>query len=876
LLDYSHYVNDLKRNRCVRQTLFVGPMALDAGTLLGRYEIRGPLGSGGMGEVYLAEDTQLGRTVALKILPADLTSDQQRMHRFAQEARTASALNHPNILTIHEIVLEGPHPFIVTEHIEGMTLRDYMISRRMNFGQALGFTVQTASALAAAHKAGVVHRDIKPENIMIRNDGYIKVLDFGLAKMTLRPDTTPEAVTLLNTDPGMILGTARHMSPEQARGLELDARTDIFSLGTVLYEMITGRAPFEGPTNSDVIAAILKEDPPPLGEYAPEAPAELQRIVNRALAKDLEGRYQTVTDLFTDLKNLKRELEFEAHLGTSSPVFLARVMGLKRELESEAQLGPSEQLQADTNSMSAASTAAQATITAKEPSAGAPASLGSERKKRRLTPIVTGTVALAAVVVIAYSYYFRTPSQAIDSVAVLPFATVGGDADTEYLSDGITESLINSLSQLPNLKVIARSSVFRYKGKQVDPQTVGRELRVRAVLTGKVVRLGDTLTIQTDLVDVSNQTQLWGEKYNRKVADILAVEDEISSEISNKLRLTLTGEEKKQLVKRYTESADAYQLYWKGRYHWNKRTPEDIKEAIKNFQQAINLDPGYALAYTGLADCYVLGSVLQLPPKEAMPIALDATKKALAIDDKLAEAHTSLAKIKLSFEWDWPNAENEFKRAIELNPGYATAHQWYGIYLSEMGRHDESMRERKLAQELDPLSLSISTGLGRAFFWARRYDEAIDHLQKTLEQDPKYPDTHWSLGLAYEQKKMYAEAIASFQKAVEYSRTTELAEGKPEMQAALAHALAVGGRRTEALKIVADLTEEPDKQRYISPYSMALVYVGLGDKQQSFDWLDRAYQERDESFIHLRVDPRLDDLRADPQFIERLHRIHLD
>jgi eukaryotic-like serine/threonine-protein kinase len=825
-------------------------MALTAGTLLGRYEIRGPLGSGGMGEVYLAEDTQLGRTVALKILPADLTSDQQRMHRFAQEARTASALNHPNILTIHEIVLEGSQPFIVTEHIEGMTLRDYLIIKRMSFGQALNFALQTAGALAAAHKAGVVHRDIKPENIMIRDDGYIKILDFGLAKMTLRPDTTPEAVTLLNTDPGMILGTARHMSPEQARGFELDARTDIFSLGTVLYEMITGRAPFEGPTNSDVIASILREDPPPLGRYAPEVPAELQRIVNRALAKNRDERYQTAKDLATDLKNLNREMEFETKLGRSG------------------------QLQVDTSPPSAASTApAATTITAKEPSAAAHS--GYQLKQRGLGLIVTMALVLAAVGITAY-FAYRTRNQAIDSVAVLPFANIGGDANAEYLSDGITESLINSLSHIPNLRVIARSSVFRYKGKQVDPQTVGRELRVRAVLTGKVVRIGDTLTIQTDLVDVSNQTQLWGEKYNRKVADILAVEDEISSEISNKLRLTLTGAEKKQLAKRYTESADAYQLYWKGRYHWNKRTPEDIKEAIKNFQQAINLDSGYALAYAGLADCYVLGSLLQLPPKEAMPIALDATRKALALDDNLAEAHTSLAKIKLSFEWDWPNAENEFKRAIELNPGYATAHQWYGIYLSEMGRHEESMAQRKQAQELDPLSLSISTGLGRAFFWARRYDEAIDHLQKALEQDPKYPDTHWSLGLAYEQKKMYAEAIASFQKATEYSRTTELAEGKPEMQAALAHALALAGRRTEALKIVADLSDGSDKQRYISPYSIALVYVALGDRQQSFEWLDRAYQERDESFIHLRVDPRLDDLRADPQLIERLHRIHLD
>jgi serine/threonine protein kinase/Tfp pilus assembly protein PilF len=826
-------------------------MALTAGTLLGRYKIRGPLGAGGMGEVYLAEDTQLGRTVALKFLPHDVTSDPQRMHRFVQEARTASALNHPNILTIHEIELAGPQPFIVTEHIEGMTLRDYMITKRMSFGQALSFTLQVAGALAAAHKAGVVHRDIKPENIMIRDDGYIKVLDFGLAKLTMRPDTAPEAVTLMNTDPGFILGTARHMSPEQARGFEVDPRTDIFSLGTVLYEMITGRGPFEGPTNSDVIASILREDPPPLGQYAPDAPAELQRIVNRALAKDRDERYQTARDLSTDLKNLKREMEFEKKLGRSG------------------------QLRADSTVMPAVSTAAQATITARESSASTTAHSGYWFKQRGLFWIVTLILVFTAVGISGY-FLFRTRNPAIDSVAVLPFANIGGDANTEYLSDGITESLINSLSQIPKLKVIARSSVFRYKGKQVDPQTVGRELNVGAVLTGKVVQLGDRLTIQTDLVDVSNQTQLWGEKYNRKVSDILVLQDEISNEISDKLRLTLTGEEKKQLVKRYTESADAYQLYWKGRYRWNKRTPEDIKEAIRNFQQAINIDPGYALAYTGLADCYVLGSVLQMAPKEAMPIARDATRKALALDEKLAEAHTSLAKIELSFEWDWSGAESEFKRAIELNPGYATAHQWYGVYLSEMGRHDESMRERKLAQELDPLSLSISTGLGRAFFWAHRYDEAINHLLKVLDQDPRYPDTHWSLGLAYEQKKMYAEAIASFQKAVEYSKTADLAEGKPEMLAALGHALALAGRRTEAEKILADLTAKSASQRYVSPYSIALVYVALGDKQRAFEWLDQAYQERDESFIHLRVDPRLDALRADPQFVERLRRIHLD
>jgi TolB-like protein len=482
------------------------------------------------------------------------------------------------------------------------------------------------------------------------------------------------------------------------------------------------------------------------------------------------------------------------------------------------------------------------------------------------------TLALVAVIWIGDNAFRE--SLPINSIAVLPFVNVGGDAGTEYLSDGITESLINSLSQLPNLKVIARSSVFRYKGKEIDPQTVGRELDVHAVLTGRVVQIGDQLNIQTELVDVDTQTRLWGENYNRKVSDIIALQDEISREISEKLRLKLTDKEKEQLSKRYTENSQAYQLYWKGRYLWNKRRPEDVREAIRDFQQAIELDANYALAYTGLADCYVLGNLLQVSPREAMPIAIKKTNEALKIDPDLAEAHTSLAKIKLSYEWDWAGAEIEFKKAIALKPGYATAYQWYGIYLSEMGHHDESLEQRKHALDLDPLSLSISTGVGRAYFWARRYDEAIEHLQETLKKDPKYADTHWSFGLAYEGKKMYPEAIASFQNAIGLSKTAEFPEGKPEMIAALGHAYAVSGRRNEALKIIDQLKELISQQSYVSPYSIALIYVGLGEKDQAFEWLDHALDERDESYIHLKVDPRLDDLRSDPRFTERLRLIN--
>ncbi|HEY0376216.1 MAG TPA: protein kinase [Pyrinomonadaceae bacterium] len=840
--------------------------AFPPGTRFGRYEIRSQLGVGGMGEVYLASDTKLGRAVALKFLPSEVASDQKRMQRFTREAHAVSALNHPNIITIHEIEQEGAVTFIATEFIEGVTLRERMKRGPLPIAEALDVAIQVASALAAAHAKEIVHRDIKPENVMLREDGYVKVLDFGLAKLVENSSTTPEAVTQVHTDVGAVIGTARYMSPEQARGIEVDGRTDIFSLGIVLYEMLAGRSPFEGATNHEVVASILKEEPRPLADHVEHVPFRLQEIVGRVLRKDRDERYLTARELLDDLRTLKQDLEFELKLARAGK----SVSDAGGSATAARAGGPAPAGGGVT------STDQFARPTAREPLARATMSsiLSSAEHKRRGHVLLFGAAALAVVALFSY-WYFSRPAGAINSVAVLPFVNVGGDADTEYLSDGLTESLINSLSELPNLKVIARSSVFRYKGKEVDPQTVGRELGVHAVLTGRVVRMNDDLFIETELVDVDTQTRLWGERYNRKLSDIIALQDDISREISEKLRLKLSGEERRQLAKRYTESAEAYQLYWKGRYYWNKRRPEDIREAIRYFQQAIELDPSYALAYTGLADCYVLGNLLQLSPKEAMPVAIEKTNKALAIDPQLAEAHTSLAKIKLSYEWDWAGAESEFRRALELKPGYATAHQWYGVYLSEMGRHDESLEHRKRALELDPLSLSISTGLARAYFWARRYDESIAHLQKALGRDPKYADTHWSFGLAYEQKKMYDEAVSAYQRAISLSKTAEFPEGKPEMIAALGHAYAVAGRRDEAVRILEQLQELVGRQSYVSPYSIALIHAALGDKEQAFEWLERAYRERDESFIHLKVDPRLDHLRADPRLTEMLRLIKL-
>ena len=834
-------------------------MTLAPGTRLGRYEIRSHIGAGGMGDIYLAADTELERTLALKILPEEFASDPSRMRRFVQEARAASALNHPNILTIYEIKQEGPIPFIATEFIDGITLRKKIAKGRMGLMDALDTAIQIASALDAAHQAGIVHRDIKPENIMLRKDGYVKVLDFGLARPIERHEVSTEADTLVNTEVGIIVGTARYMSPEQARGQKVDKRTDIFSLGMVLYEMVAGRSPFEGSTNTDVVASILKESPPPLTDYLPDVPVELEQIINRALVKDKNERNLSAAELLGDLKKLRQELEYEVQRDKPDRIDALRPPGVMTAAM------PARALTADERQ--ALSTAASSTL--------APG-FGNRRRLVRLSLLLV----IPAVALLALLYYMRKV-QAVDSVAVLPFTFTNADQkegvspEAEWLSDGITESIINSLSHVPNLKVIARSSVFRYKGKEVDPQTVGRDLKVRTVVTGKIVQIGDTVTVQTELVDVTNQTQLWGEKYKRKLADVLELPEDISREISEGLKLELTGEEKKQLVKRYTANPQAYELYWKGRYHWNQRKPEDINQAIKYFQEAIKIDPQYALAYTGLADCYVLGNVLQLPPKEAMPIAADAAKKALAIDNQLAEAHTSLAKIKLSYEWDWNGAEAEFKQATHLNPGYATAHQWYGVYLSEMGRHEESIRERTTAQDLDPLSLSISTGLGRALYWARRYDDAVQNLQTTMAKDQTYGDTHWSLGLAYEQKKMYPEAIAAFQRAIGLSKTPEFSEGKPEMLAALGHAYALAGRQTEAATILDQLKRVTDSRRYVSPYSVALIYVALNQKDSAFQWLEQAYQDRDENFIHLKVDPRLDPIRSDSRFQSLMGRINL-
>lgn len=840
-------------------------MSIETGTNLGPYEIRSRLGQGGMGEVYLAHDPRLGRSVALKVLPAEMASDPRRMRRFVQEAKTTSALNHPNLLTIYEISQEGSINFIAAEFVDGETLRHYMTGTRLKLGEILRITIQIAEALAAAHESGVVHRDIKPENIMLRRrDKIVKVLDFGLAKLTEPlpepPVSDPDGLTktMFRTEPSIIVGTVRYMSPEQARGLPVDARTDIWSLGVVLYEMVAACPPFDGPTPTDLLVSILDRDPIPLAEHAPSTPPELQRIVKKALSKDREKRYHTVKDMAVDLENLRWELEISAELerspSTASGTRSIANAQVTRETAAPSTSPSGEAVQSGANLSSAAYIVAGV-------------------RRHSIGMLIGAAAVVLMLAIFSYFYFWRTTKTSIDSVAVLPFVNVSADPETEYLSDGITESLTNSISQLPNLAVIARSSVFRYKGREVDPQTVGRELGVRAILTGRITQRGDNLVISAELVDVNNNHRIWGDQYDRKLTDIIAVQSELSREISGQLRLTLSGDEQKRVTRHYTENTAAYQAYLKGRYYWNKRTGDDLRKSIEYFEQATRTDPTYALAYAGLADCYlIIPNYTSIPAQEAYLKAKAAALKALELDDSLAEAHASLGGIRVDYEWDFPGAENELKRAIELNPNYATAHHWYAQYLSEMGRHQEAIAQVKQAQELDPLSLIINSVVGDTYIKARQYDQAIEQLRKTIEMDKNFIRSHRYLGNAYQEKGMYNEAITEFQTA------STLAGEDPEKAARRASdlraAYAASGAKGYWEKQLEFLKEDATSGN-VSPYSFASVYARLNKTDETLKWLEKAFRERDPYLVYLKIDPQFDYLRSDSRIMDLMRRIGL-
>jgi serine/threonine-protein kinase len=822
-----------------------------AGKSLGHYEIIEKIGAGGMGEVYLARDASLHRNVALKLLPSYFTQYPDRVGRFQQEARAASALNHPNIVTVYEIGTVDSLNYIATEFVDGETVRDRINRGPLRIAEVLDIAAQVASALTTAHEAGIIHRDIKPENIMLRRDGIVKVVDFGLAKLTPHPIADAEAPTAVKTAEGMIIGTPQYMSPEQARCVAVDARTDIWSLGCVLYEMLAGRAPFTGATPGDVIVSILERESPPLTRYAEDLPAELDWLVKKLLRKEREERYQTSKELLSDLQSLKRRFEFEAEADRSSaPALTAEAVAVQASNER----APAETIR----------------LPVSHPTSSAEYVVSQIKLHKRGTALVVAAMAIAVTAMAAtYIYYFRGGAAAINSMVVLPLANDGGDPDAEYLSDGISESLTNSLSQLPNMRMIARTSAERYKGHEADPQTVARELGVEAILTGRIVRRGEQLAVSVELLDARDNRHIWGEQYNRKPSDILAVQQEIARDIAERLRARLTGEERRRVTRNYTENVEAYQLYLRGRYHWNKRTAEGLRQAIEYFQEAIDHDPNYALAYSGLADCYSnLIGYAGAPSSEMVPQARSAALRALEIDASLAEAHASLGLIYYQ-SWQWGESERELKRAIELNPNYASAHHWYSNWLEVMGRSDEALGEIRRAQELDPLSPIINTNLARNYLMRGELDAAINQCRKVVELSPNLPQAHTCLALVYQKQGRNEEAIAEMQKAVELSGRAALQFG------ALGYGYAVAGRRSEALAILRDL-----EGRYVRREAkggwIALIYAGLGDKDQAFQWLERDFQERSGVLAgNILFFPYLDTLRSDPRYADLLRRMGL-
>ena len=833
-------------------------MTLSTGTRLGPYEIVAPLGAGGMGEVYLAEDSRLHRKVALKILPSEMAANQDRMRRFRQEATAAAALNHPNIAHIYEIGESDGTNFIAMEFVEGVTLRETIHRGRTELRKLLRYLQHVAEGLAKAHAAGIVHRDLKPDNIMVTGDGHAKVLDFGLAKL-IEPQQPPginagtgeDATAILqqHSTPGLIMGTVGYMSPEQAQGKtnEIDQRSDIFSFGCILYEAVTGHKAFAGKDVVDSLNKIIREPVVPVSDYRPDTPNHLQRIVRRCLAKDPEDRYQTIKDVAIELRDLRHEFAADGVLDLT--VTPARASDATGEVASH--------ITGDSPSDAQPSTS---------PRVSSAEYIVSGFKQHKLAAVIALLVLVGAAVGLGLYLPARSAQVAIESIAVMPFVNESGNADVEYLSDGMTEMLISSLSKLPNLNVKPRSSVFRYKGKATDAKTIGKELNVQAILNGRVVQRGQDLSLFVELIDVDLDKVVWSQQYNRKQSDLVSLQTDIARGVSSKLKSTLSGSDEAKLTNTYTTNPEAYQLYLKGNYYRTKYTNEGYKKGIEFYRKAIEMDPNFALAYIGIAGAYLTASDWYLPPTDAMPKMKAAASKALELDNTLADAHTYLGANANWYEWDWSTGERELKLAIELDPANAEAHHQYGFYFAMMGRTDQAVSEMEKAQRLAPLDINLNADLAAAYLYAGEFERAIDRARSTIEIDPNYWLSHVILGIAYERKGQFTDAVTELEKA-------HSLENGPWVTGYLGYVYAAAGKKAEAEKVLAELTDL-SKRQYIPAYTVAFIYAGLNDKDHAFEWLNKGYEEHS-GLALIKVETTFDNLRGDPRFKEMLKRMNL-
>ena len=796
-------------------------MPLSAGARLGPYEILAPLGAGGMGEVYRARDTRLARDVAVKVLPADFSTDEDRLRRFEREARAASALNHPNILTIHDIGTEDGAPYVVSELLEGETLRQRLSSGALVSRKVVDYAAQVARGLAAAHEKGIVHRDLKPENLFVTKDGRVKILDFGLAKLT-RPEVpsdpgTQAPTVARGTEPGFVMGTVGYMSPEQVRGEAADARSDIFSLGAVLYEMLTGNRAFRGASAVETLNAILKDDPAEPSQTGRDVSPALERMTRRCLEKNPEERFQSARDLAF-------ALEEAASGSASSP--------------------------------------------ASAPLAVSPKAMSVSRP----AVVAIAVVALLAVLVAGNVGGLRkrilggaAPGR-IQSLAVLPLENLSRDPEQDYFADGMTEALITDLAQIRSLRVISRTSVMGYRATKKPLPQIGRELNVDAVLEGSVQRSGGRVRITAQLIEAPTDRHVWAKSYERDLRDILSLQSEVARAVAGEIRAAVTPAEKSRLAKAQPVDPEVHELDLRGRYQLNNAASEqDIRKAIGLFEQALAKDPGDAPAYAGLAFGQSSLTDFYLPPRETMPRAKDAAIRALELDETLADAHTALGWVHTAYDWDWPAAEKEFRRALELNPSSASAHDGYANYLTVVGRSEKALAEIRRARELDPLSVSIHSDALNAFFNLKRYAEAIERARIILELDPNNGFAHAQLALVYVQMGRRSEAVSEAEKTIQNSDS-------PLNHATAGTALAAVGETGRARALLGQLMEV-SKKRYVCPYEIGLIYVGLGDKDEAFRWLEKGYQDRSICMQYTKQDPRMTPLHGDPRYEDLLRRL---